>query len=59
MMATARADLDKEKTMMISFLKSKVLWLAYSLNQKLFSSKKVQKEFMNEELLKFFQNQEK
>jgi hypothetical protein len=25
MMATARADLDKEKTMMISFLKSKVL----------------------------------
>ncbi len=58
MVATARADMEKERAMMVSFLKSKVLWLAYSLNQKLFSSKKVNKEFMEKELFKFSQEKD-
>jgi len=46
----ARADIEKEKLSMMSGIKSKVIDLSLKLNEKLFTSEKANKDFMEKEL---------
>lgn len=55
MMSIARSEIEKEKAMMVSFLKSQVLTLAYGLNKKLFTSQTMNTEFLQQELARFSQ----
>jgi F0F1-type ATP synthase membrane subunit b/b' len=46
----ARADIEKEKLSMMNDIKSKVINLSLKLNEKLFTSEKANKDFMEKEL---------